>query len=488
MYNRSFRKTTALALAAVLALGTFMLSGCGKAYEYVLGDVEWLSTYHESSDDTEKTIKDTFYYSDDWFADEPSSENQELALASMQLIASCVSDDDDNTGAAFLKNMGFEEIGYSDFGSKDPDDCNYTWASKSAGDTKLVAVVMQSVNKSPKLRNKAWKQNFTVNDPDSTEPSGEHYAYAKAADKIVDDIAALSGGEPATYWIMGQSRGGAIANVLATKLPDKAEGAKVFAYTFEAPATVDAEAAGDYKYIHNYVCSDDIVTHIPLWGMTRYGVMHDLKSKETDEWLGETLKDLGSDAADMKARIVTNDVVARIVENLEAKVPSRAEYSAERTDSWTDADGKSHKVTYSYQDAFVRLMDLVFSENSSGSLFEALAAKRGDLEGAIGDLTEGVKLENGGDDPSAEYWEATESMYAVLKDVDGGKLPVSEEDLYKVITVAAPVLITIPEDGGEPDTELLTDVIAYNRELAYSHQFDTIIARLKVLAPAPEKQ
>ena len=26
MYNRSFRKTTALALAAVLALGTFMLS------------------------------------------------------------------------------------------------------------------------------------------------------------------------------------------------------------------------------------------------------------------------------------------------------------------------------------------------------------------------------------------------------------------------------------------------------------------------------
>ena len=72
--------------------------------------------------------------------------------------------------------------------------------------------------------------------------------------------------------------------------------------------------------------------------------------------------------------------------------------------------------------------------------------------------------------------------------MDGGKLPVSEEDLYKVITVAAPVLITIPEDGGEPDTELLTDVIAYNRELAYSHQFDTIIARLKVLAPAPEKQ
>ena len=71
--------------------------------------------------------------------------------------------------------------------------------------------------------------------------------------------------------------------------------------------------------------------------------------------------------------------------------------------------------------------------------------------------------------------------------VSGGEMPISEEDLYKVISVAAPVLITIPEDGGEPDTELLTDVIGYTRELTYSHTFDTAIARLKVLAPTPEK-
>ena len=489
MSNRSFRKTTALALAAMLVFGTFMLTGCGKSYEYILGDVEWLSTYKESSADTEtKTIKDTFYYSDDWFADEPSSENPELALASMQLVASCVSDGDGNTGAAFLKDMGFEEIGYSGFGSSDPDDCSYTWASKTVGDRKLVAVVMQSVNNSTKLRNKVWKQNFTVNDPGSAEPSGEHYAYAKAVDKAVDDVAALSGGDPATYWITGQSRGGAIANVLAARLSGKADGAKIFAYTFEAPATVDAEAAGNYKFIHNYICSDDIVTHIPLWGMTRYGVMHDLKTKETSEGLDEALEALGSDATGMKARIVTDDVVARLAENLEAKVPSRAEYSAERTDSWTDADGVSHKLTYSYQEAFVRLMDLVFRENSSASLLEGLSAKRGDLEGAIGDLADGVRLENSGDDPSAEYWEATKSLYSVLNEVSGGELPVSEEDLYEVVTVAAPVLVTIPEDGGEPDTELLTDVIGYNRELIYSHQFDTIIARLKILAPAPEKQ
>ena len=285
---------------------------------------------------------------------------------------------------------------------------------------------------------------------------------------------------------MGQSRGGAIADILAVRLQEKLDKAKIFAYTFEAPATVDADAAGDYKFIHNYICSDDLVTHVPMWGMTRYGVMHDLKTKETDEGLDGALEALGSDAAGMKARIVTDDVVARLSENLEARVPSRAEFSAERTDSWTDADGKRHDLTYSYQEALAKFMDLVFSEDSSGSLFEGLASKRGDLEGSIGHLSEGVKAEAGGNDPSAEYWEAAAAMYAVLSDADGG-LPISEEDLYEVVRLAAPVLITIPEDGGEPDTELLTDVIGYNRELIYSHQFDTIIARLKILAPTPEK-
>ncbi len=485
MYNRSFRKGAAFALVMLMTFMTFMLTGCGKSYEYIFGDVEWLSSV-SSQDSEQKTIKDTFYYSDDWFADDPSSENKELALASIQLVASCISDDADNPGAAFLNRMGFEEIGYSDFGSSDPDDCNYTWGRKTIGDRTLVAVVIQSVNNGWKQKNKAWKQNFTVNEPGSANPSGEHYAYSKAVDKVADDIAAL-GGDGATFWISGHSRGGAIANVLAARLSDKINGSKVFAYTFEAPATVDADAAGDYKFIHNYVCSDDIVTHIPLWGMTRYGVTHELKTKETDEGFDEILVSLGSDAAGMKARIVTDDVVARLVENLEAKVPSRAEYSAERTDSWTDADGNKHDLIYSWQEAYVKLMDLVFNENSSGSLFEGLAAKRGELEGAIMYLVVGVERESAGGDPYADYWEAAKRLYTVLSGLNGGEMPVSEEDLYKVVRVAAPVLISIPEDGGEPDTELLIDVLGYNKELIYSHLFDTSIARLKVLAPTPEK-
>ena len=81
MNNKSFRKIMTLVLVTLMTFGTFMLTGCGKSYEYIFGDVEWLSTYKEKASDTEtKTIKDTFYYSDDWFSDDPSSENPELAL------------------------------------------------------------------------------------------------------------------------------------------------------------------------------------------------------------------------------------------------------------------------------------------------------------------------------------------------------------------------------------------------------------------------
>ena len=480
------KRSKALALIAVLIAGTMLLTCCGKSYEYTFGVVDWRSSFKADGESTGKMIHDSFYYSDDWFADDPSKENQELALCSMQLVAACVNNKEDGTGPAFLQSLGFEETGFSDFDSTDPDDFNYTWGRKSTDDGTLVAVVIQSASADSKIKNKAWKQNFTVNDPEG-EAAGEHYAYAKAVDKMVDEIAAL-GGDGDTFWICGHSRGGGIANVLAARMQERADGAKVFAYTFESPATVDEDAiSGDYDYIHNYVCSDDIVTMIPVWGMTRYGQTHDLKTDETDEGLNDALKEFESDAADMNARIVTEDVTTRIAANFEAKVPTRADYSAERTDEWTDLSGASHKVSYSYQEGFVTLMDLVFREDSDASLLEGLASKRGELAGAIIFLAAGVTEESKGKDPSASYWEATKVLYSVLESSADGSLPVSEEDLYKTVRFAAPVLVTVPEDGGEPDAELLTDVIGYSRELTYSHLFDTSIARLKVLAPAPEE-
>lgn len=476
-------KKRAAAVFAALATAA-MLCSCGGSYEYSTGDVDWYSTYNKDN----KTIHDTYYYSDDWFKDKAEKDNEELALASMQLTASAVSGDENGTGAAFLKSMGFDEVGFSDFASTDPDDFNYTWGRKTLDDgTTLVAIAVQSSSQDMSVKNKGWKQNFTVNGDSS---DGEHYAYAKAVDKMIDGIADLGAGDKVKYWITGHSRGGAIANVLAAHLPDRLgdRNAGIYAYTFEAPATTDEETAGsgDYGYIHNYLCSDDFVTMIPGWGMTRYGDFHELTDKKRDEGLSDELKTLGSEAADHKMRIMVKDDADRLAANIAAAVPTRADYSKERTDKVTASDGTVHEITYTYQDSMVKLMDFVFSGDgkSDDTPLRKLMGSKDEVMDSAAHLAGGLKLAKEGKDPSAEYWTATEGIYKIMQET-GAAEELTEEDLYKILCLAAPVLIEFPEGSSEPSYDLLTDVAGYSDDLTYSHQFDTVIARLKLLAPAP---
>ena len=481
MKKRSFRLASASCAALLTAL---LLCACGSSYEYTKGSVDWYSTYNSG----EKIIHDTYYYSDGWFEDKPEKDNPELALASMQLTASAVSDDENGTGAAFLKSMGFEETGFSDFKSADPDDFNYTWGRKTLKDgTTLVAVAVQSASSDMAVKNKGWKQNFTVNGDSS---SGEHYAYAKAVDKMIGGIADLGTGDKVRYWLTGHSRGGAIANILAAHLPEKLgdRNAGIYAYTFEAPATVDEETAGsgDYRYIHNYLCSDDFVTMIPGWEMTRYGDSRELTDKKRDEGLSDELRSLGSEAADHKMRIVVKSDADRLAANIAAAVPARADYSKERTDRVTASDGTVHEISYTYQDSMVKLMDFIFSGDGDpeNSPLRKLMSSRDEVMDSAEHLAGGLKLANAGRDPSAEYWTATEGIYKTMQENEAaGEL--TEEDLYKILCFAAPVLIDFPEGSSEPSYELLTDIAGYSGDLTYSHQFDTVIARLKLLAPEP---
>lgn len=77
------------------------------------------------------TLKDSFYYTDEWFNKDPADINHSLALLSMQLSAAAVTDETEGYGADMLGKMGFESIGFAGFGTDDPDDCAYTWAKKS---------------------------------------------------------------------------------------------------------------------------------------------------------------------------------------------------------------------------------------------------------------------------------------------------------------------------------------------------------------------
>lgn len=123
----------------------------------------------------------------------------------------------------------------------------------------------------------------------------DHSGYFKASSEIcreLNDWIADSRrrGAEVSVLVVGHSRGGAIANLVASELNDQAAGtaphtagenafgevSSVYAYTFAAPATtVRADARGErYRNIFNIVNPSDIMPYVPLrtWGYERYGV------------------------------------------------------------------------------------------------------------------------------------------------------------------------------------------------------------------------
>ena len=452
-------------------------------------------------------LKDSYRFSDKWFKVDPAEENTGIALLSMQLVSAAVDNDADGLGGDFLSKLGFDGIGY--YG--DPDlavkDCNYTYGTKKLDDgTTLVAVAIQSYAFDKNGKMKGWPQNFEVNGETS---EGEHYALSKAAEAVLPAIAAIGGEGDVRYWITGQSRGGALAGLLAAKLPAElgTRNKGIYAYTFESPQVAqpkdEAERVkfmDDYKYIHNYVCSDDLVPIIPPWGMVRYGVDHMLDTNEANENLEKELKKIGSSAEipEDYNREKAREKVEGILTALLRRIPSREEYSADHTETVKLADGTEKVITYNYQDLLGKLLANVFG----GALDEA------DLAAALDYLTEAMavlekyirgylaecKMLDGDPDPMLFYWEAACEVNPFLKEKLNVDLGLTDEELYAVLKLAAPAIID--KDAGDaigydPNSSDDMPVLAYLapalsvKSILFSHHFDTIIARLHTLAPEP---
>lgn len=491
--------TTSRGLHALLAVLLMLLmvfgSIPGPVYAdtddaaYIFGTSEEYSTVSAG-----EMLTDSFYYTDDWFSQDPAERNDSLALVSMQAVAAAAEESADGKGGDFLRGLGFENVTFVGSGMSDPDACNYLYGTKTVSDGTgtytLVAVVIQSYTFDASVKEQGWQQNFTVNGENAA--SGEHFGFAQAADKVTPAIEGLGDSENTRYWIMGQSRGGAIANLIAKRLGDS--GRKVYAYTFEAPATVDAGAvSGNYGYIHNYLCRDDIVTKVPMWGMTRYGSTYELKTEETDENIQEELKKLGSEAAGEDVPD-SEWIETDVIDYLNERIAARADYSKEHSDSFTDADtGEEVTLTYSYQDTFVKLMGVIFGGGMSG-ISDAILGNTEALEPAVNDLVEAVKLD-GTDEAMPYYYDAAKKLFSILEGAAGKPVDLTVKDLYALLTLVGPFAV---DKDYEPIDDPSSNVMGYMGPavnvamnaggMTYSHHFDTLIARLKTLAPAPKME
>ena len=129
-----------------------------------------------------------------------------------------------------------------------------------------------------------WISNFNV------EREGDHEGFVKAKKEVLytlyNDIHIKNAKDnKIKIWVVGHSRGAAVANLLAKDLTDKFGKNCVYAYTYATPrVSIEGKTKG-YKNIRNYLNPGDFVTEVPpiKWSYKRYGrdiVLDDSKYDE----------------------------------------------------------------------------------------------------------------------------------------------------------------------------------------------------------------
>lgn len=268
-------------------------------------------------------------WDDDWFFRDPTVYNHELATtcAVLSAIANAESSyyqagtDAPAYMEEALAELGFDSVSTSSYRYRSEvidevldavtarsDVVAYSLATKRvhASDGREKTLLLVSARGS---YGSEWISNVNLGDARTFEEETiDHQGFAKAAQSLIDDLAAridelAVAGEDVALLFCGHSRGGAIANLAAARADDRAQGLHalaprdaIYAYTFATPrvTTFDGTDEATYDNIFNVLNPSDLVPRFPLeaWGYTRYG---------TDVWL-PAVDDAGFDEAHARMR------------------------------------------------------------------------------------------------------------------------------------------------------------------------------------------
>lgn len=247
----------------------------------------------------------TLSFNDSWFDKDSHIYDHDLATACSVLTAVCNSESQfygDVEGAIpyaekALGALGFSHIQTDSYALRSNildqlaiffvgshDVATYVLASKTipgekgASDETLVFVGVRG------SYGTEWLSNLKLYSANG-ELDHQGYGLAEqevmgALEKYIRSIGAVP--EYTKILVTGHSRGGAIANLLASDLNDRADTSEsiatrrnIFAYTFASPTTTLTTTCTDSRYRNtfNIVNPSDIVPDLPLssWGFSRYG-------------------------------------------------------------------------------------------------------------------------------------------------------------------------------------------------------------------------
>lgn len=259
----------------------------------------------KKDEDTESVC----YYNDSYFYDSPSSYQKSLATMSLCLeLAACTSYDVTKnawdpikatqnaenllTGKIGGISTGDTHLGFSDFArspdmeaAPNADSIGAIAANKKINDGDyeytLIALAVRGGGYGSE-----WASNFTIGE------SGNHQGFDEAKENVLSflsnyiDEYDISG--KIKLWIVGYSRAGITANMVAGELNRRGYSlpskvifeplSQLYCYTFEAPMGVwETNIAGEHDNIHNIINFNDFVTHIAprTWEFERYNQKND---------------------------------------------------------------------------------------------------------------------------------------------------------------------------------------------------------------------
>ena len=260
-----------------------------------------------------ETISTEVAWDDDWFFQDPTVYNHELATTCSVLSAVANSEsayyqagsDSPAYMEAALAELGFEQISTAsyqyrseifdeivDFITGTDDVVAYSVATKhvTSADGAEKTLFLVSIRGS---YGSEWLSDLNMGDAavyDMDEIT--HEGFAQAAREIVDELmvriteeAGLGGTDDIALLFTGHSRGAAAANIAAAYADEMSQGLRVLAplssiycYTFATPEVTTFDTARDalYDNIFNVMNPSDMVPRLPLasWGYERFG--HDL--------------------------------------------------------------------------------------------------------------------------------------------------------------------------------------------------------------------
>ncbi|MBQ1477872.1 MAG: cell wall-binding repeat-containing protein, partial [Erysipelotrichaceae bacterium] len=233
----------------------------------------------------DEPMKYTYSYDENWFFNDPSEYNHDLATMSLKMAMAGMADDethmDDSHIVDLLHNMEFEDyLIKTSYPIPEDNSIGYAIGAKNINkDGNIISLITVTIRSGG--YGQEWAGNFEIG-------NGQiHSGFDQAAEKVLEGLADYIN-EYSKYllgdikvWVSGYSRGAATANLLGVKLDDGRIASinpdDVFCYAFECPQNARSIRGRHEKYgnLFRIVNPNDFVTKVApsYWTYSCYGVM-----------------------------------------------------------------------------------------------------------------------------------------------------------------------------------------------------------------------